>query len=74
MLLISGLDDTTVRPANSRTLAAKARAAGGTVEERYYPDIGHIWLAGSLGAPLQHMAPTIKDVDGFLKKQQREKC
>jgi acetyl esterase/lipase len=74
MLLISGLDDTTVRPANSRNLAAKARAAGGTVEEKYYPDIGHIWLAGSLGAPLQHMAPTIDDVDGFLKKHPRGGC
>lgn len=74
MLLISGLDDTTVRPANSRALAAKARAAGGTVEEKYYPDIGHIWLAGSLGAPLQHMAPTVNDVDAFLKKRPRGGC
>lgn len=74
MLLISGLNDTTVRPANSRNLAAKARAAGGQVEEKYYPDIGHIWLAGSLGAPLQHMAPTLNDIDAFLKARTRGGC
>lgn len=74
MLLISGLNDTTVRPANSRSLAAKARATGGQVEEKYYQDIGHIWLAGSLGAPLQHMAPTLSDVDAFLKARPRGGC
>lgn len=74
MLLISGLNDTTVRPANSRSLAAEARAVGGSVEEKYYPDIGHIWLAGSLGAPLQHMAPTLSDIDGFLKARPRGGC
>src|SRR4029078_10625741 len=41
-LLIHGTADTTVYPRNSITLAAAWRAAGGPVELKLYPDVGHI--------------------------------
>lgn len=41
MLLLSGERDTTVKPRNSRALAAKLEAAGVPVELRLYPDMDH---------------------------------
>lgn len=70
-LLISGLTDTTVSYRNSERFAARIRASGGAVEERYYRDIGHIWLVGALASPLRSVAPTLDDVDAFLKQQTR---
>ena len=42
MLLIAGADDTTVLPKNTRSLAHKVRARGGTVEERIVPGVDHV--------------------------------
>jgi acetyl esterase/lipase len=68
MLLASGLDDGTVYPRNSRRLAAKVQANGGSAETAYYEDIGHIWLVGSLASPFRHLAPVLDDMDGFFKR------
>jgi hypothetical protein len=38
--LISGTADKRINPGNSRRLAARIRAHGGVVEERYYDDVG----------------------------------
>ncbi|MCB8837063.1 alpha/beta hydrolase [Aurantimonas sp. VKM B-3413] len=42
MLLIAGAADETVDPKNTRSLAAKVRAAGGSVEETLYPGVSHV--------------------------------
>lgn len=70
-LLIHGRTDTTVLPRNSANLGARIRAAGGQVQELTYADIDHIWLVGAIGAPLRSIAPTLNDVDAFLKTQPR---
>jgi acetyl esterase/lipase len=70
-LLIHGQTDTTVLPRNSQALAARIRAQGGKVEEMSYVNIDHIWLVGAIGTPLRSIAPTLDDVDAFLKKQPR---
>lgn len=44
MLLLAGWDDDTVDPGNTLRLAARLRAAGGTVEDKLYPGVGHITL------------------------------
>lgn len=41
MLLLTGERDTTVKPRNSRALAAKLKAAGVPVDLRLYPDMDH---------------------------------
>lgn len=68
MLLTSGRDDTTVRPGNTGRLAERIRRAGGTVGVRYYDDIGHVALVASLAEPLRVLAPTLDDVDRFLRR------
>ena len=69
LLLISGLDDTTVRPGNSMRLAARIREHGGVVLEKYYPGVGHIALVGAIAAPLRFIAPTLCDVVAFLQRE-----
>lgn len=66
MLLATGLADTTVRPANTARLAAALRAAGNRVEERYYPQIGHVMTIGAFAGLLRPAAPVRADVLGFL--------
>jgi acetyl esterase/lipase len=68
LLLVSGLDDTTVRPANSMHLAARVREHGGVAMEKYYPGVGHVALVAAIAAPLRFVAPTLADVVGFLKR------
>jgi acetyl esterase/lipase len=67
--LASGADDTTVLPANSRRLAAKLRAAGVKVEDKYYEGAGHLRIVGALAAPLRFLAPVLDDVSRFLNRE-----
>ena len=69
MLLITGLDDITVRPGNTARLAARIRERGGPVEEIAYENIGHVALVASLGRPLRSLAPTLDDIDRFLRRR-----
>ena len=41
MFLAHGLDDTTVNPRNTATMAARLRSRGGIVTERRYPGLAH---------------------------------
>lgn len=67
-LLISAAQDLLVDPArNTGAMAARLRAAGVPVTERYYDRIGHSTLIGSLSPPLRGFAPTLEEVVGFVK-------
>jgi acetyl esterase/lipase len=66
VLLATGRLDSTVSPGNVTRLAARLRAAGGTVRTEYYTLLGHITLIGALGEPLQHVTPVLDDVTEFL--------
>jgi len=68
-LLISGVDDTTVRPANSARLAVRIRDHGGPAQEVYYPRVGHVSLIGAIAAPLRFIAPTLNDTVAFLNRE-----
>jgi acetyl esterase/lipase len=57
MLLLAGHDDATVDPGNTVRLAARLRAAGGTVESALYPGVGHKTLIAAFSAPLTFLAP-----------------
>lgn len=66
VLLITGSDDETVRPDNTRRLAARLHEAGGRAEVRTYEGVGHVGLVAALSAPLQFTAPVLDDIDAFL--------
>ncbi|MBO6783336.1 MAG: alpha/beta hydrolase fold domain-containing protein [Alphaproteobacteria bacterium] len=66
MLLATGGRDTTVRPRNTRDLAARLVEAGVPVELRIYDGVGHAPLVGALSRPLRSLAPTHEDVFAFL--------
>lgn len=68
-LLIAATPDLLVEPErNTGALAAKLRAAGVPVTERYYDRVGHSTLIGSLSPPLRGFAPTLEDVVGFVNE------
>ncbi len=66
LLLISGEDDRTVDPGNTRRLAARVRERGGEVDTRFYPDTGHYMIIGAIAGPLNGFAPTLKDLLDFV--------
>lgn len=71
MLLLTGLADTTVEPRNTESLARKIRAAGGPVEVRAYPGIGHLGTVEAFaplfrGGLLDNGAPVLDDVARFV--------
>jgi acetyl esterase/lipase len=64
--LAAGLRDTTVDPGNSQRLAAKLRAAGDAVQERYYPKLNHTLIIGSTSQLLGFIAPVLPDCLTFI--------
>lgn len=69
MFLAAGTDDHTVFPRNTEHLAAAIRRDGGVVEERLYPGVNHTKIIGAMAGVLNWLAPTMKDVTGFLDTQ-----
>lgn len=68
MLLATGTDDATVRPKNSRNLAAALRQAGVAVETPVYERIGHLMIIGAVARPFRGAAPVRADVDRFFRQ------
>ncbi len=66
LLLATDDADKTVRPGNTTRLAAKVRAAGGSVETRAYKGLSHALLVGAIAAPLRFLAPVLRDVSAFI--------
>jgi len=66
LLLLAGDADTTVRPANTRSLAARVVAAGGAVASRIYPGIGHIGIVTAFAPLFSGRAPVLDDVWRFI--------
>ena len=69
LLLVTGADDTTVRPRNSQSLARAVAAQGGTAALRVYPDIGHIGLVVALADGQRDRAPVLDDLAAFIAEQ-----
>ena len=70
LLLLHGLSDTTVRPEQTTRFADLARAHGISVEDRFYPGLGHVGIVAALAAPLRALglegAPVLEDIKGWL--------
>ncbi len=73
LLLLAGDADTTVRPANTRSLAARVAAAGGAVQSRIYPGLGHVGIITAFAPLFSGRAPVLDDVWRFIIKQRPTK-
>lgn len=69
MLLLQGLGDTTVDPANATSLEAKIKDKGGRVELIRYPGLGHREIIGAVAKAGRFLEQKVlPDIVGFLKK------
>jgi acetyl esterase/lipase len=68
MLLVQGLNDATVKPKNSRNLAAALQALGVPVTLKLYPKCSHTDTVAALTALLRGRAPTLADVRAFVSQ------
>jgi acetyl esterase/lipase len=66
--LATGDQDTTVRPKNTISLAAKLHAAGVTVEQHIYPGIDHAGTLLALSRPFRDKAPELTEMTAFLEQ------
>jgi len=66
MLLVQGLNDETVKPKNSRNLAAALQALGVPVTLKLYPNVSHADTVAALTALLRGRAPTLADIRAFV--------
>ena len=66
-LLLTGAEDQTVEPRNSRALEAKLTRAGVVARVKEYPDIGHIDILLALSRPLRGKASVLDDVASFAE-------
>ncbi len=65
MLLLAGDADETVRPRNTVRLAERIRQAGGTVQAKFYPGVGHIGIVAAFAPLFRSRAPVLEDVVAF---------
>ena len=68
MLLVHGLKDDTVRPKNSRNLAAALGARGVPVTLKLYPKVEHADTVAALSLPARGRAPTLTDIAAFVRQ------
>lgn len=66
LLLLAGSDDTTVRPRNTVALAKRIRAAGGPVEARILPGLGHIGIILAFAPLFRGKGPVLDLVCEFF--------
>lgn len=67
-LLLHGLDDNTVYPRNTETLAAALNAAGATVDARLYPSLGHFGIVLAFARGFRRKAPVLEDLLAFARR------
>ncbi|WP_271078428.1 alpha/beta hydrolase [Aurantiacibacter sp. MUD61] len=70
-LLLTGADDTTVRPRNSISLAAALTSAGVEAEVVQYEDVDHIDILIALARPLRSRAAVLEDAVRFAREVTR---
>jgi acetyl esterase/lipase len=70
MLLLQGLKDPTVNPANAAELASLIRKRGGDVVYIAYPQRAHVGVVLALAYPFQWLAPVLGDTVRFFREHQ----
>ncbi len=69
LLLLAGDADTTVKPRNTLSLAARVTAAGGPVTSRLYPGLSHVGIVTTFTPLFSWRAPVLDDVWRFIMEQ-----
>jgi len=67
-LLLTGAEDTLVRPRNSEALAARMRAAGVPAEVKSYAEVGHVGILTAVARPFRGKAPVVQDIAAFTDR------
>lgn len=67
-LLLTGEDDTTVKPRNSEALSAKLSEAGIDAQMIRYADVDHVDIVAALARPLRGRAPVLADLTAFAQR------
>jgi acetyl esterase/lipase len=67
MMLVTGTEDTTVRPKNARNLTARLAALGAPAELKEYAPLGHD-IAMALSVPFRSKAPVLDDTSAFMMR------
>jgi acetyl esterase/lipase len=67
MLLMTGDNDTVVKPRNSKSLNARMNELGGKSELKIYPGVDHADIVMAIARPFRGKAPVIADVTRFIK-------
>lgn len=67
-LILHGADDETVTPKSAISLEKKLQSAGVPVTRKTYEGVTHVKLLAAMGRPLGFLAPTLNDVDEYLRK------
>jgi acetyl esterase/lipase len=70
MLLLQGLKDQTVLPANTFRLAEKLRASGADVRVILYPNRAHVGVVLALAWPFRWLAPVLDDATRFFRERE----
>jgi len=65
MLLLTGDADETVRPRNTVRLAERIQQAGGSVQAKLYPEVGHIGIVVAFAPLFRGRACVLEDVVAF---------
>lgn len=68
MMLVTGTEDTTVRPRNARNLAAKLKGLGAPVELKEYAAQGHEDIAMALSLAFRGKAPVLDETSAFMMR------
>ena len=68
LLLLTGDADTTVKPRNSKVLAARISDLGGSAELKLYPGISHSGIIMAIARPFRNKAPVIADILDFARR------
>jgi acetyl esterase/lipase len=66
ILLLHGLDDTTVFPRNSRALLKRLQNAGAIAKLIEYPGVSHVRIVGAISRLFRSSAPVVDDVVSFF--------
>jgi acetyl esterase/lipase len=69
LLLMHGLDDTTVEPVDSRILAERVQTAGGRAATRFYEGVDHTRLVAALAPQLNWLAPVQSEMLLFMEAE-----
>ena len=67
MLLLHGLDDTTVQPENSAELSIALRAEGAKARYVSLPDVGHAGVLLAVSSPFEGLAPIMPEIQAFIE-------